>query len=164
MNKNFDETGDETGDIDLVIKDVRFTYDVQKHIEKSVPEGVKPQAAAREVDISKSRFEAWYKNIPHFKEWIDKLWEKHMSDRRREVIKKIDEVDDAAKAAKLNMDYLERVDKEFGTKHQHVTTDDGQTVDPDAGTDADDFIKGYRLDRAEEKDADESDTAWTDKF
>ena len=159
MKKDHDETVDETADVDLVLKDPHFDIEVQRHIEDSIAEGVKPHIAAQEKNVTKARFDAWYGNIPHFKEWIDFHIGKHLSERRRITLQKIYAVEDNAKAAQLNMQYLEKTDIEFGTKHQNITTNERQTVDPKLEKEeAQDFIGKHRLDGTDAETG-ESDSA-----
>lgn len=129
MEKERDPNYEDQTETSLVLKDERFSSIVQEVIEKSIDKGAKPLGAALEAKISKNLFISWMQ-IDDFREWIEGLVELHLSRKRMKINTLLDVIEgdegndgDPIKACELNMKYLQNADKEFGSKHQKITSE-----------------------------------------
>lgn len=134
MKKETDPDYVDTTETSLVLKDERYTSEVQEVIEEAIMEGATPLGAALEAGITKDLFNSWMRISDQFRDWIEGLQALHLSRRRRKINQLIDNVEgkyqegedrpvyNSLKAAELNMKYLQSADKDFGSRHQKITT------------------------------------------
>lgn len=163
MEKDKDPNYENNTDTSLVLSDDRFNSAVQEIMKEALLEGATPLASALEADISTNLFNSWYQ-IETFKNWVDGLVVLHLSRKRRNsnvLIDKIEEGGDLVKAAELTMKYLTSADKEFGSRHQKITTDPGdkRVLTPESRSKVDKAMEDTLIVKEAEKLANEPDNS-----